>query len=679
MVDSAHGRTRGLSLERKLPLIMSALLLVVLAICLVVVYREIHRSAELLMAERVKRIGRQLTNLPGGGARARSMRTLAASPLVVRAVSGRAVDTAAVRMALDRLGVVTDSSFPVQLWTSDGRLVAAAGPPGADPQSPPEGPRAFDDVMPRPAPGDSIAMGPLFVDGARTHYWVVAPVLVGDSTAGYVVHRRRMAGSPVIEQLLGEFAGERIAIFARNTRDDVWTTLSTGAPAAPGLIQLALADSAVVASYDREGVGPVLATSMALAEAPWQLVVEVPRDAMLARARRSTIRIAAISALFILGAIVVTWLIGRRLTRPLGELTAAAEAVAGGDFTHRVGDDRGDEIGRLATSFNRMAGEMKASHVELAEQVMEAQSLARELERANERLHATAAEAGRERDAAEKARASAMAANRAKSDFLATMSHEIRTPINAVMGYTELMELGLSGPLSDTQRLQLARIRSSTEHLLELVTGILDVAKIESRSMQVEREEAPTGATIDAALSLIRPQAAAKGIALSDGCEGACDAIYVGDEYRVRQVLTNLLGNAVKFTDPGGRIAVRCHVSQAPPGSHGMVAGRRYIGCEVTDTGVGVHPSQLEAIFQPFTQGEAPSGNTYTRERTGAGLGLAISRELARLMGGDVTVTSTPGHGSTFTLWLPLADSPRAQRAAGSAGDGDGVNVVARG
>jgi signal transduction histidine kinase len=660
-----------LSLERKLPLIMSALLLVVLGTCLVVVYREIHRSAELVMAERVKRIGRQLTNLPGGGNRARNIRTLAVSPLVTRAVSGLSVDTAAVRLALHRLGVITDSSFPVELWTADGRLVAAAGGAAA-PQPPLEGPRPPDDVIPRLTGADSIAVGPLFVDGNRTHYWAVAKVMVGDSTAGYVAHRRRLAGSPVIEQLLGEFAGERIAIYARNDRDDVWTTLSSGAPAHPARIDVAIADSAAVASYDRRGVGPVTAASTALDGTPWQLVVEVPQEAMIARARKSTIRIAAVSALFILGGIVVTWLIGRRLTRPLGELTLAAEAVAGGDFTHHVRADRGDEIGRLATSFNRMAGEVQASQVELAEQVMEAKSLARELERANERLHATAAEAGRDRDAAEKARAAAMAANRAKSDFLATMSHEIRTPINAVMGYTELMELGLSGPLTDAQRLQLARIRTSTEHLMELVTGILDVAKIESRSMQVEREEAPIGATVDAALSLIRPQAAARGIDLSDVCEGACEAIYVGDEYRVRQVLVNLLANAVKFTEPGGRVEVRCTVSPAPPGTHAMVVGRRYVACEVKDTGVGVPPAQHEAIFEPFTQGESASGSTYTRERTGAGLGLAISRELARLMGGDVTVASTPGEGSAFTLWLPMADPPRSSRAGGdSATEGD--------
>lgn len=672
---------RGLSLEQKLPLLISGLLLLVLGICLAVVYQEIHHSSEIVMAERVRRIGRQLSNPQGGGARARAIRALAGSPSIVRAVSGATVDTAAVRLSLSRLGVSSDSSFPVELWTADGRLVAGVDP---IPATHPETPRPLDDVIPRPAAGDSIAIGPLVIEEGRTRYWAVAPVFVGDSTAGYVVHRRRIAGSPAIEQVLSEFAGEQIAIYARNNRDDVWTTLSSGATATAAPIDLASGDSATVATYDRPGVGPVIAASTALGGAPWQLVVEVPQEAMLARVRASTIRIGSISALFILAAIALTWLVGRRLTRPLGELTAAAEAVAGGDFSRRVHAERGDEVGRLAASFNRMAGEMQASHVELAEQVMEAQSLARELELANERLHLTTAEAERARDAAdmarrvaEEARASAISANRAKSDFLATMSHEIRTPINAVMGYTELIELGLSGPLTEKQRMQLARIRTSAEHLLELVSGILDVARIESRSMQVEREEAPSGVTIEAALSLIRPQAAAKEITLSDGCEGACGAIYVGDEYRVRQVLANLLGNAVKFTEPGGRIWVRCHVSETPPATIAAGAATAYVAFEVNDTGIGIPAEQLESIFEPFTQGNVPPGNTYTRERSGAGLGLAISRELARLMGGDVTVTSVPRAGSTFTLWLPMAERRATRRTTVEpAREGDATDTL---
>ncbi|HKO15250.1 MAG TPA: ATP-binding protein, partial [Gemmatimonadaceae bacterium] len=253
---------------------------------------------------------------------------------------------------------------------------------------------------------------------------------------------------------------------------------------------------------------------------------------------------------------------------------------------------------------------------------------------------------------AEDARQSAISANDAKSDFLATMSHEIRTPINAIIGYSEILELGIFGPLTDEQRTHLARIDASTKHLLGLVNEVLDLAKVESGTIAVEREQAVAGDTVDAALALIRPQAAAKGITLSEQCEGVRASVYVGDEHRARQVLTNLLANAVKFTEAGGRIVVRCAMTDRPPAESALHAGTPWVALRVEDTGIGIPPEQLARIFEPFTQ--AQSG--YTRERSGTGLGLTISRRLARLMGGEITVESTPGQGSVFTLWLPAVE-----------------------
>ena len=253
---------------------------------------------------------------------------------------------------------------------------------------------------------------------------------------------------------------------------------------------------------------------------------------------------------------------------------------------------------------------------------------------------------------AERAREAAEQANRAKAEFLATMSHELRTPLNAIGGYAELLELGLRGPVTEQQRTDLARIQQSQRHLLGLVNEVLDLAKVDSGELRVERATVRAGDTVDAALALVRPQAAAKALALAEACGGAVDRPFLGDEPRVRQVLVNLLANAVKFTAPGGHVSVTCALTDAPPAGAALAPDTPYVALRVEDTGVGIAPDQLARIFEPFTQAEGG----LTRPRGGTGLGLAISRRLARLMGGDLTVESRVGSGSAFTLWLPTPE-----------------------
>jgi signal transduction histidine kinase len=243
------------------------------------------------------------------------------------------------------------------------------------------------------------------------------------------------------------------------------------------------------------------------------------------------------------------------------------------------------------------------------------------------------------------------AANRLKSEFLATMSHEIRTPLNAILGYTEIIEMGLSGPVTAEQSAQLARITSSGKHLLGLIDDILDLSRIEANRLSVSQVAASAEAAVDGALALLRPQARARRVTLLAHCEDA-DGRYLGDEQRVQQILTNLLANAVKFTPEGGRVTLTCErAAELPAGTEAPASGP-WVCFTVEDTGVGIAPDQQQRIFQPFVQGD--SG--YTRAHGGAGLGLTISRRLARLMGGELTLESTEGVGSRFTLWLPAAE-----------------------
>jgi len=232
--------------------------------------------------------------------------------------------------------------------------------------------------------------------------------------------------------------------------------------------------------------------------------------------------------------------------------------------------------------------------------------------------------------------AEADAASRAKTGFLAAMSHELRTPLNAIAGYAELMQEGLAGPVSEQQVEFLSRIRASQQHLLGIVNDLLNYSRIEAGGVVYERTVVEVCDVVERVIAMVTPQATRKGLRLEHGPCGA-DVLALADELKTEQVLLNLVSNAVKFTADGGAIIVAC-------GRHGTEAT-----IEVGDTGPGIPADMLEAIFDPFVQ----LGRTLTSKHEGAGLGLAISRDLARAMDGDVTVESTVGVGSTFTLHLP--------------------------
>jgi signal transduction histidine kinase len=278
---------------------------------------------------------------------------------------------------------------------------------------------------------------------------------------------------------------------------------------------------------------------------------------------------------------------------------------------------------------------------ELGIQAGHLEEQAAELEALNEELAQRTQEAVEARERAE-------TADRAKSDFLASMSHELRTPINAIIGYAELMDIGVGGDLTEEQRHHVNRVRASSRHLLSLINDVLDLAKIEAGHMIVEQRKMNVRSTIADAVTLLALQAADKGVTLDDRCTGT-ELTCVGDPDRVRQVLANLLSNAVKFTETGGAILVRCGTSSDSDHGASLDGDGPWTYVEVADTGIGMAPEEAAAVFQPFVQ--AAAGRT--RAHGGTGLGLTISRQLARLMGGDLTLRSEKGTGSTVTLWLP--------------------------
>jgi signal transduction histidine kinase len=265
-------------------------------------------------------------------------------------------------------------------------------------------------------------------------------------------------------------------------------------------------------------------------------------------------------------------------------------------------------------------------------------SLAAVTAQALERVLLAEAERGA-RARAEDAQREAEAANRAKGEFLANMSHELRTPLNAIGGYAQLMELGLHGPVTEEQRTALRRVQAAGRHLLGLINDVLNYAKIESGSVQYALAAVDLREVLAATTPLVEPQRLAKGLAFATRPPDA-ECLVWADRDKLVQVLLNLLSNAVKFTPAGGRVSLDVRVD----GDMAVLT--------VADTGIGIPADRLDAVFAPFVQVDSRRARAYE----GTGLGLTISRDLARGMGGDLTVTSEEGRGSTFALALRRAD-----------------------
>ena len=337
-----------------------------------------------------------------------------------------------------------------------------------------------------------------------------------------------------------------------------------------------------------------------------RLHVESKLEAERAALRRSRVLLIGAGLIALAGALGASLVLSRGLVAAMRDLLGAAERIGRGDLSVRIPISRSDEVGEVARAVNEMAERLEtnasalhAQHVDLV-------------------------------DAKERAEA----ASRAKTDFLANVSHEIRTPMTAVLGYTDLLLAG-SGESSE-RKVWAEAVRRNGAELLDLIDGILDLSQLEGDRLELERRVCGLRELIEPVVATARVEAHEKALGFTCEVDDGCPEAIETDPTRLRQILSNLLRNAVKFT-PAGAVLLR--VARARAGAARLVF-------EVTDSGLGISPQDVERIFAPFGQVDA----SHTRRFGGAGLGLATSRRLAGLLGGALSVTSEPGRGSTFRL-----------------------------
>jgi two-component system sensor histidine kinase BarA len=303
------------------------------------------------------------------------------------------------------------------------------------------------------------------------------------------------------------------------------------------------------------------------------------------------------------------------IVKPVKHLKEVADAISAGELNVRSEIQTGDEFEDLSHAFNRML---------------------RNLVAVQERLRKVNNDLDRKVDELAQANLALYDSNRLKSEFLATMSHELRTPLHSILGFSEV--LGSSAGLTDKQQRWARNIHSSGEQLMALIGDILDLAKIEAGKMQVSLDTFDTADVCEGLLTMFRPMAEKKNIDLRGVFAPGMPKMRQ-DMVKMQQILNNLLSNAIKFTPEGGRVVLKADV-EGP-----------FVVLTVQDTGVGIAPEEQELVFEKFRQG---AGNLMTREHGGTGLGLSIVRELSKLLGGEVTLQSELGRGSTFTVRLPL-------------------------
>ena len=600
--DVRDQRRPSLSLEWKLPIVMTAGIAAALAVLLLSTDVVLRGRAEERTRDRMSHAVTELAREVDTALFDRELQfgNVTKQPAVRRALldaeRGQRVDTLALRQAVAPIVASPDSLRPAELWDLAGRPVLSIGP-------------AVDGVRPPPPPtsdSSSVHFSSMQLSGQRVRFWIIASVDDNGRRIGYLAQPRFVVGQRESLRMVREFLFDSVTSYLRNADASVWVTTPDRSAAPPDRVRR----TATGMRAFRPGVGDLFVAEAPIPRAPWVVALELPVSHALDPLVGQTLRLLVpLSLLVVFVGAVLSLVIGRYVTRPLTELTTAAESVSRGTYDRAVTGGH-DELGRLAASFDAMARQVGTARRELEQRANEADTARREAE----------------------------GANRSKSNFLAMMSHELRTPLNAIGGYTQLLQMGVHGPLTPDQERALARIERSQAHLLALITDILDFARIDAGQVQFNVRDVFVDDVLASVDALATPLLRGRPLVFTCvRCAPHPPIAVRADRDKLCQVLLNLAGNAIKYTPDGGEVSVDLDLDD------------RVVHVSVRDTGPGIPEDQLGRIFEPFVQGE----RSLNRPDEGVGLGLAISRELVAGMGGTLAVESELGRGSVFVVTLP--------------------------
>jgi signal transduction histidine kinase len=484
--------------------------------------------------------------------------------------------------------------------------------------------RAQADEFKEPATNNQIYYSPVHVDPFTGEPLVTVGIPIQNLETGKVDNVLVADLRFIVVQDL--FVGNRATNAERNLADTFYMVDSNNDVVAhndPSVTLRGLTFTPPAQDGVQKGLGgqsAVLASEkLQLGNQTLTIVAETPTSQALALAFNTVTVTAVLVLVVLLAAILIGFGIVNQLVKPIVALAATAEAIRLGDFSKRAEVGRKDEIGQFAAAFNEMTDAIQKREADLRDQA----------------------------DALRIATAKAREAARVKGEFLANVSHELRTPLNAIIGFSDMLLMGMSGPLNDKQRHKMERLKENGSRLLSLINDLLDITRIEAGRLEMVQKPFAPKALAERMSAQMESLAEQSNLKFEVRVSPDMPETVLGDEKRVEQVVVNLLSNAFKFTKEGS-VTLEIYPDHA----------EQTWNLVVTDTGIGIPPHAVNIIFEEFRQLDG----SYSRAYKGSGLGLSITRNLVRMMGGKISVKSVLESGSTFTVVLPLVtDEKMAQ------------------